>query len=207
MTVLVVDYGMGNLASVRRALEECGARVVTSADPRDIISAERLVIPGVGAFGLAMERLSSQGWIRPIKEAVLGQGVPLLGICLGMQLLATESDEFGLTPGLDLIPGRVQRLVPTHADERVPHVGWNEVTATKSSALFDGIAPATDFYFVHSYHYVARQPETVLATTPYCGTITAAVGLAHVFGAQFHPEKSSKAGLRMLRNFLELRPA
>ena len=204
MTVVIVDYGMGNLGSVRRALQVSGASAVVSDDPGDLATADRIILPGVGAFAQAMQRLDDGGWTTAIRNAVEADGIPLLGICLGMQLLATESTEFGLTKGLGLIPGRVERIKPNDASERVPHVGWNEVIQTTPSPLFAEIRPRTDFYFVHSYRFVADRADTVLAHTPFAGTTVSAIGREHLAGVQFHPEKSSRAGLQLLRNFLEI---
>lgn len=201
MNVLVINYGMGNLGSVRRAFEECGANVLVSEDPADIAEAERIVLPGVGAFPDAMARLHSAGWTAPLRVALENPGVHLLGICLGMQLLADKGHEGSETLGLGFIPGEVTRFVPPDG-ERVPHVGWNEVRPAQPSPLLVGIAPGTDFYFVHSYHFRAAQPETTLATTPYCGEFVSVVGTGNVTGVQFHPEKSSKPGFQLLRNFL-----
>lgn len=201
MNVLVINYGMGNLGSVRRAFEECGATVLVSQDPADLADAERIVLPGVGAFPDAMTRLNAAGWPGQLRSALENPGVHLLGICLGMQLLADNGHEGSETPGLGLIHGEVVRFVPPNG-ERVPHVGWNEVRPTQPSSLLASIPAGTDFYFVHSYHFRVAQPENVLATTPYCGEFVAVAGAGNVFGAQFHPEKSSRPGFQLLRNFL-----
>jgi len=201
MTVLLVNLGTGNLTSVRRSFEECGASVVVSEDPDAAKSATRVVIPGVGAFGEAMQRLRATGWPEAIRAAADRQ-VPVLGICLGMQLLADEGHEHGVVPGLGLIPGRTERMTPENPSERIPHVGWNEVHPTPGAALFGDISPGSDFYFAHSYHLVPQDPSTVLATTPYCGGIVSAVRQGAVMGVQFHPEKSSRAGFKLIRNFL-----
>jgi glutamine amidotransferase len=204
MTVVIVDYGMGNLASVLRALEECGATAEVAADPAALERASHVVLPGVGAFGDAMTRLAAGGWISPLQQLAT-ERVPLLGICLGMQLLADCGEEGGAHDGLGLVPGRVVRLQPTGAAERVPHVGWNEVVAQRADPLLASIPPRTDFYFVHSYHFVVAKPEQVVARTPYCAEFVSVVRAGSVTGTQFHPEKSSRAGLRLLRNFLDHR--
>jgi imidazole glycerol-phosphate synthase subunit HisH len=201
MTVLLLNLGVGNLPSVRRTFEECGASVIISEDPHATSSATRIVIPGVGSFGEAMQRLRATGWAAAIKAAA-DRRVPVLGICLGMQLLADEGHENGASRGLGLIPGRIQRLVPDKAGERIPHVGWNEVYPKPDAALFRDISPGSDFYFSHSYHLVPGDPSTVIATTPYCGGIVSAVRQGAVMGVQFHPEKSSRAGFNLIRNFL-----
>jgi imidazole glycerol-phosphate synthase subunit HisH len=203
MTVLIVDYGMGNIASARRAIEECGGRVIVSADPADLANADRVVVPGVGAFPLAMQRLCAAGWDEALRSAVQDDGLPLLGICLGMQLLADEGDEVSQTKGLGLISGRVEKLSPPDQAERVPHVGWNEVDH-RNSSLFASIPSGADFYFVHSYCFVPSGADTVLATTPYAGGFVSAVGRGRVAGVQFHPEKSSRAGFQLLKNFLNV---
>lgn len=202
MSVLVVDYGMGNLASARRALEKCGAHVLVSEDPASIAAAARVVIPGVGAFTQAMARLNERGWVTALREDAVGMGIPVLGVCLGMQLLADFGTEGGDTPGLGLIPGRVVKLAATAESERVPHVGWNEVYPQNDCPLFSGIPPGSDFYFVHSYHFRAENEGVVAARTPYCGGFASAVQSGRVFGVQFHPEKSARLGFRLMQNFL-----
>jgi glutamine amidotransferase len=204
MTVLVVDYGMGNLASIARALEQCGARVAVSDRPEAIAEAERVVVPGVGAFADAMANLRARGWVEALRRAA--REIPLLGICLGMQLLAESGTEGGEVKGLGLVPGRVVRLQPSASGERIPHIGWNEVTPAADSRFFADIPPRTDFYFVHSYHFVTTNREDVVASTPYCGEFVSVVARGLVVGSQFHPEKSSRAGRRFLRNFLAYRP-
>lgn len=202
MRVLVVDYKMGNLGSVKRSLEECGAYVTISNNPKELESAERFILPGVGAFKEGMAHLEEKGWVLPIKEAV-EDGVPMLGICLGMQLLAEKGYEGGETVGLGVIPGEVKRLIPDAPNIRIPHVGWNEVCYTERSILLEGIPSGMDFYFVHSYHFIPRESHGVLARTPYCGDFVSAVMRGRAFGVQFHPEKSGKPGFQVLRNFLK----
>ena len=199
--VAVVDYGMCNLDSMRRAVEECGHAARVTDDPREVREAERIVLPGVGVFADAMANLRERGLDQALVEQA-GQGIPLLGVCLGMQLLAGRGVEGGDSAGLGLIPGRVPRLAPTADSPRVPHVGWNEVHPEREHALLRGIAPGKDFYFVHSYHFVCDEPADAVAYTPYCGRCTAIVARGAVMGVQFHPEKSQKAGFALLRNFL-----
>lgn len=201
MNVLVIDYGMGNLASVRRALEECGATVEIADDPARLEAADRIVLPGVGGFAEGMTNLRAAHWPERLRETLANPEVRLLGICLGMQLLAGEGCEGGATDGLGLIPGKVIRLEPA-TRERIPHVGWNEVVPVVENALLRDVPAATDFYFVHSYHFEPEDDSAVLATTPYCGGFVSVVGRGNVFGTQFHPEKSSAAGFRLIRNFL-----
>lgn len=202
-TVAVIDYGLCNIDSITRALEELGAQVDKTRDPRVVDRADRIVLPGVGAYGAAMENLRKWGLVESI-QARIEAGTPFLGICLGMQLMATRSDEFGSHMGLGIVPGTVIRLEARNADERVPHIGWNEVVPTPGMLLFEGIAPASDFFFVHSFHLQVGEMANEAARTPYCGGFTSAVSLPGrpVFGTQFHPEKSQRNGRRLLRNFL-----
>ena len=200
----LVDYGRGNLGSVRRALEECGAEVVTSDDPAACAEASHIVLPGVGAFADCMAALEKGGWVEALRGASLQDGIPLLGICLGMQLLADRGLEGRVTAGLGLIPGEVVRLEPDGPQARIPHVGWNEAYHGGTHPLFSGIASGTDFYFVHSYHFVPLHAAEAIASTPYCGSFVSAVARGKVCGTQFHPEKSSRAGFQLLRNFLSL---
>lgn len=202
--VAVVDYGMCNLDSVRRALEEAGGRPFVTDDPADLDAADRIVLPGVGAFPDAMRNLRDRGLDDALRKQVVDDGVPFLGVCLGMQLLAAVGNEGERTGGLGWIDAEVTRLVPTASGERVPHVGWNEVHPVGASPLFDGIPDGTDFYFVHSFHVRCDDEDDVLATTPYCGSFTSVLARDHVFGVQFHPEKSQRHGIRLLRNFLAI---
>lgn len=198
--VAIVDYGLSNLDSVARAVELCGGAPVFVENGAALAGHRAIILPGVGAFADGMAELHSRGLAEALREAV-GGGAALLGICLGMQLLAGRGVEGGETAGLGLIAGSVERLVPGPG-ERVPHVGWNEVTPLRPSPLFAGIAPATDFYFVHSYRIQCDDPADVLAEAPYCGGFTACVQRGRVFGAQFHPEKSQRAGMAFLANLL-----
>lgn len=200
--VAVVDYGMANLDSVRRALEVQGATVVVTSDPGDLADADRIILPGVGAFGIAMDNLRERGLDRALTEQVIEQGAPFLGICLGMQLMASSSVEHGEHTGLGWVPGRVVRLEPTTEDPRIPHVGWNEVHPTVDHPLFAGVEADRDFYFVHSFHFACDDPATSLAATPYTGGFTSVVGADNAVGVQFHPEKSQQVGQVLLKNFL-----
>ncbi|MCX8157165.1 MAG: imidazole glycerol phosphate synthase subunit HisH [Verrucomicrobiae bacterium] len=202
MKALVINVGMGNLGSVRRALEECGAEVRVSSRPEDLAWADRIILPGVGAFATGMQRLHQAGWVSALRQALANPRVRLLGICLGMQLLAGSGEEGGLTPGLGCIPGHVSRLQVQETRERLPHVGWNEVHPTRPHWLWDGIPDGTDFYFVHSYHLLPAQAGDTLATTPYAGGFVSVVGHGNILGVQFHPEKSGRPGFQLLRNFL-----
>lgn len=202
MKIAVVNYGMGNLASVRRAFEDIGAEVTIANHPAALYDANRIVLPGVGAFTEGMECLSGAGWAAALHEVVIQQGKPLLGICLGMQMLASRGDEGGETKGLGFIPGKVQRLDSIGCRLRIPHVGWNDVSCRKADVLFDGIPNLSDFYFVHSFAFVPESQEHLIATTSYGCDVTAVVRSGNIFGCQFHPEKSSKAGRQLLRNFM-----
>jgi glutamine amidotransferase len=200
--VAIVDYGMCNLDSVRRAFEEVGARPFVTDEPGDLDSADRIVLPGVGAFPDAMQRLRARGLDDALAKQVWDEGAPFLGVCLGMQLMAGIGHEGHATEGLGWIDACCVRLQATATDRRVPHVGWNEVTPWVDSPLFAGIPPATDFYFVHSFHVACASTDQVLATTPYCDGFVSAVQRGQAFGVQFHPEKSQRLGLRLLENFL-----
>lgn len=205
MRVAIIDYGMGNLGSVTGALTALGVACFIAHDPEQINGADRLVLPGVGSFGDGMTHLAQHGWVDAIRENVLHGGKPLLGICLGMQLLASRGTEFGDWEGLDLIPGTVRRLDLLGSTERIPHVGWNSIRLrSTTNALFEGLPTGTDFYFVHSFAFQAAEPGDVLAEVDYGVPFSAAIARGAIFGTQFHPEKSSKAGARLLRNFLSL---
>jgi glutamine amidotransferase len=201
-TVAIVDYGMCNLDSIRRAVEECGGSPQVTGDPKDLERAARIIIPGVGSFSEAAGNLKKLGLADAIREQVRGKQIPLLGICLGMQLLATRGEEGGESEGLGLIDGDVVKLAPAAAKERVPHVGWNEVRPVTPHPLFQGISPGKDFYFVHSFHLRPRDAKFRLASTPYCGEFASAVVSDNVLGVQFHPEKSQRVGFQLLKNFL-----
>ena len=201
--VAVLRYGMGNTDSVARAVEECGGCAVVTDRPEELAEATHLILPGVGAFPDGMRHIRELGLDEAVREQA-ERGIPVLGVCLGMQLLATAGEEGTATPGLDLVAGTVRRLEPDTPTTRIPHVGWNELVVERPSPLFSGVADGTDFYFVHSYHFDAADADTVIGRTPYCGGFTAAVSRGSVHGVQFHPEKSQRAGFQVLRNFLAL---
>jgi len=203
-TAVVVDYGMGNLDSVVRAIEEVGHTALRTDDPRDLCEGTHIILPGVGAFGDAMANLREGGWEEALNEQVLEVGIPTLGVCLGMQLLATTGFEGGEHKGLGWIDAEIVPIEPEERSLRVPHVGWNNVWPTRESPLFEGIDPGRDFYFVHSFHMVCSDAADVLATTPYGTDLTSVVHHGNVYGAQFHPEKSQKVGFKLLSNFLAL---
>lgn len=203
-TVAIIDYGMCNLDSVSRAVEECGGYPLVTDQKREIESADRIILPGVGAFPDAMSNIRQRFLDHILREQVLERHIPLLGICLGMQLLASRGLEFTETDGLDLVPGVVDRFDTAHEDIRIPHVGWNEVYPTRSSVLFNGIPAGKDFYFVHSYHFRPSDDADILATTPYGAGFVSAVQHDLIFGIQFHPEKSQRMGFALLKNFLSV---
>lgn len=195
--VAIIDYGVGNLRSVEKAFTAAGCAAVVSSDLSVLRQAERLVLPGVGAFGACMNALVERGFDVLVRERVAA-GTPLLGVCVGMQLLFEESEEFGATRGLGLLPGRVRRFSD---DLVVPHVGWNQIRQRAPHPLFDAVADASFFYFVHSYYCEPRQDEMVIGETEYGITYASVVAQENLWGVQFHPEKSQAAGLRLLANF------
>jgi glutamine amidotransferase len=201
--VAIVDYGMCNLDSVARAVEECGGNAQITDDPKDLGHATHIILPGVGAFPEAMNNLRRTGFDHAIRDQVESGEIPLLGICLGMQLLATKGFEIRETEGLNLIPGEVHRLQPVNESDRVPHTGWNEVVREAECPLLNGIADRKDFYFVHSFHLICEK-QYIVASTPYAGGFTSVVRNRRVFGTQFHPEKSQRLGFALLKNFLSL---
>ncbi len=197
----IVDYGRGNLTSVRNAFLAIGSAVRMLADPADMKGVSHLILPGVGAFGEAMERLNAFGWIPAMHEHAMEKQRPMLGICLGMQLLAGTGTEYGNFAGLGWVPGTVSKLIPT-SEQRIPHIGWNDVELAGDSPLFAGLKNLQDFYFVHSY---AFRPTDTRCVTGWCnhgGRFAACLQQNNLFATQFHPEKSQRAGLRLLENFL-----
>jgi glutamine amidotransferase len=205
MTVALIDYGSGNLRSAQKALARAGGQVVVNSDPETVAGAERIVLPGVGAFADCMAGLAGiSGMVEALEEAVLKRGAPFLGICVGMQLMADVGREFGKHAGLGWIAGEVARLDAPGL--KVPHMGWNELVVERRHPLFEGLAPGADVYFVHSFAMRPADPTHVLATSDYGGAFAAAVGRDNIVGVQFHPEKSQTIGLAMLGNFLKWRP-
>lgn len=204
METAIIDYGMGNLLSVQRAFEKCGSDAVIIDNPLELREAEHIVLPGVGAFPDAMENLKKNGWTEELERAVIEKETPLLGICLGMQLLADKSYEVRECQGLGYIPGEIVRFVPETGNERIPHVGWNDIIKKQEQPILDGIEDGTNFYFVHSYHFNAKRPENAVTVTPYCGEFVSVVIRDNIVGTQFHPEKSQKAGFKLIKNFLKM---
>jgi glutamine amidotransferase len=208
MKVGVIDYGVGNLGSVLRSLEELHVAPVLVKRATDMHTTDCLILPGVGNFADCARLLNDGGWTSALREEVLGYKRPLLGVCVGMQLLADSSTEGAAKgqsiSGLGFIPGQVRHLRSFGCTLRVPHVGWNGITRTRTDdLLLSGMPDGTDFYFVHSFAFAPQDQADVLATTEYGVPITAAVRRGHVWGTQFHPEKSSRAGFRLLKNFIE----
>jgi len=206
--IAVVDYGMGNLRSVQKALEKVGYSVLVTNRPQQILDARSIVLPGVGAFKDCICNLEKLNLIKPILKSIK-EGKPFLGICLGLQILFTESEEFGKTPGLDVIKGKVIRFSsisdPARIRLKIPHMGWNSIFFKKNLPLFSGIKDGAFFYFVHSY-YVFPDDKNVIATaTSYGGEFTSSIQKENIFACQFHPEKSQGLGLQLLRNFGKIR--
>jgi len=212
-TTALIDYGSGNLRSAEKALARAatetasGQQIVVTSDPDVVAKAERIVLPGVGAFGDCMNGLSSiDGMVAALEDAVRRRGVPFLGICVGMQLLADVGREFGDHEGLGWIAGEVVKMEPSDASLKIPHMGWNELRITRPHPLLDGIGEHPHAYFVHSYEFRARDADDVVATTDYGGAVTAMIARDNIAGTQFHPEKSQAVGLRLLANFLRWNP-
>jgi glutamine amidotransferase len=197
--IVVVDYGMGNLHSVSKALEKAGGKVEVSGDPARLAAAEKLVLPGVGAFADAKAELSRRKLLAPVVDHIRS-GRKFLGICLGLQLLFEKSCEDGVHEGLSILKGEVVRFDEKKA--KVPQIGWNEVEFVKNSLLFTGVPPKSYVYFVHSYYVVPSDPSVVAARTEYGVTFASAVAADNIWAVQFHPEKSQRVGLRMLENFV-----
>lgn len=206
MTLAIINYGMGNLGSVVRTFDSLGVDTAIVDRPEQLNAADRIVLPGVGSFKEAMLRLNALNWCSAIKQQVCEFNKPILGICLGMQLLVSHGIEGGETDGLNLIPGKVVHLNEVGCLERVPHIGWNNIQLTQLSSLFHGVTNEADFYFVHSYTALPNLEEHIIATVDYSKPLVAAIAKGHIFGVQFHPEKSSKAGRQLLLNFLEFEP-
>jgi glutamine amidotransferase len=205
--IAIIDYGMGNLRSVQKGFEKIGAEAVVTADPQVVLQADKVVLPGVGAFRDCMHNLEQAGFVEPILR-VIAEGRPFLGICVGMQLLFTDSVEFGLYKGLNVIPGHVLRFPDdmTFAAEalKVPQMGWNQLHFKRRPPAFEGIADGSNVYFVHSYYVQPDNDDVIATTTDYGFEFCSSVWKDNIVATQFHPEKSQDVGLRILKNFAEL---
>ncbi len=212
MPTVIVDYESGNLHSAEKAFQrmasETGAgTVLVTSDPEVIRSASRVVLPGDGAFPACRKELfDHRGVFEAIEEAVITKGRPFMGICIGMQMMATRGLEYQETPGFDWIGGTVEHIAPADESLKVPHMGWNDLVIDHAHPVFDGIETGNHAYFVHSYHFRVTNPAHLLAHVDYGGAITAVVGRDNMIGTQFHPEKSQDTGLRMIANFLRWTP-
>ena len=200
--VAIIDYDAGNIKSVQKAIEYLGEEVIITREPEVILNASRVILPGVGAFGDAMEKLHKYNLVDVIKEVVKRE-IPFLGICLGLQLLFETSDETPGVQGLGILKGKIKRI-PDHGELKIPHIGWNSLVFPNKGRLYEGISKESYVYFVHSYYLDAEDKDIVVATTEYGTTIHASVEQGNVFACQFHPEKSSSVGLKILDNFLKI---
>ena len=213
MSTVVIDYGSGNLRSAAKAFERAAresnldADVTVTGDAKAVSAADRIVLPGVGAFADCRRGLAAvPGLEAALEEAVIGKARPFLGICVGMQLMATRGLEFTVSPGLGWIPGEVVAITPADKSLKIPHMGWNELKLNGAHPLLAGIQDGDHAYFVHSYRFAAAAAADVWASVDYGGPITAAIGRDNLFGVQFHPEKSQATGLRLITNFLRWKP-
>ena len=216
MQISIIDYGSGNLHSAAKALERAAREhgstlaVKVTAEPEEVAKADRIVLPGVGAFADCKQGLARvPGMIEVLEEAVRKQGKPFLGICVGLQLMASRGLEHGVTPGLDWIEGEVRAITPANRALKIPHMGWNTLSMAREHALLDGIPTGEEglhAYFVHSYHFVPEDEAALVASTDYGGPITALIAKDNMAGTQFHPEKSQKLGLAFIANFLAWKP-
>jgi glutamine amidotransferase len=213
MTTAIIDYGSGNLRSAAKAFERAAAEsgiagaIVVTSRPEEVAAAERIVLPGVGAFADCRRGLAAvPGLEAALGEAVIGRGRPFLGICVGMQLMAERGREFETVAGLGWVPGEVVALEPADPSLKIPHMGWNELVPRTAHPVLAGLVAGTHAYFVHSYHLRPARPADFLVETDYGGPLAAVVGRDNLIGTQFHPEKSQMAGLRLIANFLQWRP-
>lgn len=202
--IAIIDYGMGNLRSVQKGFERMGREAVVTREPRTILDASKVVLPGVGAFPDCMRNLEELGLIDPVRKSI-ASGKPFLGICLGLQLLFTESEEFGLSKGLDIIKGRVVRFRPADLSLKIPHMGWNAVSIKRRPPVLTDVPDGSHFYFVHSFHVVPEDKNVVATTTDFGIEFVSSVWKDNIFASQFHPEKSQALGLSILKRFGELK--
>ncbi|MDE6750249.1 MAG: imidazole glycerol phosphate synthase subunit HisH [Lachnospiraceae bacterium] len=200
--VAIIDYDAGNIKSVEKAVIALGEEAIVTRDHNVILGADHVILPGVGAFGDAMEKLHKYELVEVIKR-IIDRGTPFLGICLGLQLLFESSEESEGVSGLGILPGKILRI-PEHKDIKIPHIGWNSLSYPSEGRLFRGLQEGSYVYFVHSYYLYAEEPEIVKAVTEYCVSIHASVEKDNIFACQFHPEKSSEVGMKILRNFLDV---
>ena len=201
--IAIIDYDAGNIKSVEKALQYLGQETVVSRDPQVLLGADKVILPGVGSFGDAMENLHNYGLV-PVIHQIVEKGTPFLGICLGLQLLFESSEETPGVAGLGILEGKIVRI-PEGPGLKIPHMGWNSLNVREGASLFKGLEKEPYVYFVHSYYLQAKDPKIVAATAEYGVTIHASVEKENVFACQFHPEKSSKTGLAILKNFLAQR--
>jgi len=201
--IAIIDYGMGNLRSVQKGFEHVGREAVVTSDPKAILSASKVVLPGVGAFPDCMRNLEQYGLIDAVRQTI-ESGKPFLGICLGLQLLFTESEEFGISKGLDIIKGRVVRFKgPEFKDLKVPHMGWNSISIKRRAPALQDVPDNSHVYFVHSFHVVPEDKNVIATTTAYGIEFVSSIWKDNIFAAQFHPEKSQALGLSILKRFGE----
>ena len=200
--VAIIDYGMGNLRSVENACKKLGFKVKIVSIPSELSEYDKLILPGVGSFKKAMKMLNEKNWMIAIKAEVENKKKPILGICLGMQLFASESEEFGYSKGLGIIKGKIKFLKNLNCKNKVPHIGWNSIRIKKKHPFLDKVENDTDFYFVNSYVFLPEEEKLIIAETKYDIEFCSVIAKENVFGVQFHPEKSSKAGRKLLENFL-----
>ncbi len=204
MRVAVINYGLGNLKSVVNAVEFLGSEVFIAEKPNGLNDASHVILPGVGAFGEGMQILRDDGWVTEIKRHAVNEQKPFLGICLGMQLLAAKGTEYGDHEGLGLIAGTAEKLTAPNRNVRIPHIGWNPVRAVAGSKTYEGLDGENDFYFVHSYVLKPEDESVISGLCHHGGDFVASVEKDNIWGTQFHPEKSQKAGLQLLQNFLKV---
>ena len=197
----IIDYGMGNINSIKNAVERNRGIPIVINTEQEIASVDKIILPGVGSFYEGIENLKRLYLLEPIRS-IFSDSIPILGICLGMQLLGTLGEEGGVNRGLNLIEGITRRLHPRDNSERIPHIGWNEVNIIKYNPLFHNIPDGSDFYFVHSYHFIPDNSDFIIGITPYCGLFTSVVHKKNIFGVQFNPEKSGILGAIMIDNFI-----
>lgn len=201
--VTIPDLSIGNLAAVANMVHRIGGEAIITSKPTDLKNAQRIILAGVGAFDTGMRALEEEGWLEPLKKIKNEGQVPILGICLGMQLMCRSSEE-GKLPGIGWFNADVKKIIPSNSEIKVPHMGWNTVQVQKSNSLIPDNAEEQRFYFVHSYHAVCTEPQDVLASTFYGCELTAGISKQNIYGMQFHPEKSHRFGLSLIKNFLEI---